>query len=146
MLLKKIRKYNGIVFWAFLKIKTICTGALMGIKGFSDFPLNFIKHIYVMQAPSEFGLKYSRVSFPSLDGLNLRGWWFEASSEKPTIILLHGVGANRAEPAERVFGIAEELIEYGYNILAFDWRAHGESEGKHSSVGYLERRGPTGRS
>jgi uncharacterized protein len=93
----------------------------------------------VKHNPSEFDLQYSDISFLSDDGLTMRGWWFETAPEKPAIIFLHGVGANRAEPAERVFGIAEELLSCGYNVLAFDYRAHGESEGKHTSAGYYEK-------
>jgi uncharacterized protein len=89
--------------------------------------------------PLEFGLSYSEVSFPTEDGLILRGWWFGTSIKSPVIILIHGSGANRAEPPARVFGIIKELFHHGYNILTFDLRAHGESDGQTMSGGYHEK-------
>jgi uncharacterized protein len=89
--------------------------------------------------PRKFGLEFSPVSFPSRDGLNLRGWWFGDNEKRPVVIMLHGINANRSEPEERVFGITKELINHGYHILVFDLRAHGESDGSYISAGYFEK-------
>lgn len=96
-------------------------------------------HKAVIPDPSESGLNYESIVFPSRDGLTLRGWLFEANRERPVIILLHGFQAHRAEPQERVFGLVKELINSSYNVLTFDFGAHGESEGKHTSAGYYEK-------
>ena len=101
---------------------------------------NWLLRSKSMADPAEYGLDYSQVSFPSRDGLTLKGWLFEVHDKShPFIIMLHGVRGNRAQPADRVFGIASELIDYGYNVLVFDFRAHGESEGRLISAGYYER-------
>ena len=89
-------------------------------------------------SPSNFGLDYSSVSFPASDGLTIRGWLLETSIDAPIVIFLHGILANRATPSERVFGIAGQLVQNGYNILMFDFRAQGESGGKKITAGVDE--------
>jgi uncharacterized protein len=122
-----------------LAMAPLGTGTLMGISSYIKRNLGRSYQKAIMPDPSQFGLKYCPVSFPSWDGITLKGWWFGTQNNWPVIILLHGIRANRAEPRERVFGIVKELINHGYNVLAFDFRAHGESEGSHISVGYYEK-------
>jgi dipeptidyl aminopeptidase/acylaminoacyl peptidase len=127
------------IFWIVLSFIALISGLFIGISNFIN--RNLVRGIRNpdIPDPAQFGLNYSQVVFPSLDGLLLKGWWFTISREHPTIILLHGIRANRAEPPERVFGIARELIYHGYSVLAFDLRAHGESEGNRISAGYYEK-------
>jgi pimeloyl-ACP methyl ester carboxylesterase len=54
--------------------------------------------------------------------------------------MLHGSDHNRADPSINMLEIAGELARHGYNILMFDMRGHGESEGDHISAGFLERK------
>jgi len=51
-----------------------------------------------------------------------------------TIVLMHGVRANRLSMVRR----AEMLHRAGYSVLLFDFQAHGESPGSHITMGYLE--------
>lgn len=74
------------------------------------------------------------VTFPSKDGLLLRAWYV-APRNGATIILTHGHGENRAQMLPE----AEFLVKHGYGIFAFDWRAHGGSEGDQSTRGDKER-------
>ncbi len=98
-------------------------------------PRNKRKVIYTW--PSDYKLSYSRVTFKTLDGISLQGWWVPA--EKPsekTIVLMHGWGMNRADLLVNTCF----LREVGYNLFYFDFRAMGESGGVVSSAGYLELR------
>ncbi|MDB5298747.1 MAG: prolyl oligopeptidase family protein [Phycisphaerales bacterium] len=92
---------------------------------------------------------YAEVSFSATDGVPLRGWWIPASrSERTddrhpgppwgeqTVIICHGFGADKA--ADLL--LARDLVPNGYNVLAFDFRAHGESGGQFTTFGDLERR------
>jgi uncharacterized protein len=124
--------------WVLLTLETLFTGMFIGFSYYIKQKLNRQRNT-VITDPSRFGLDYSLVSFPSRDGLMLRGWWFATDNQNPVVILLHGIMANRAEPPERVFRIARELIGQGYNILTFDFRAHGESEGNYISAGFHEK-------
>jgi uncharacterized protein len=71
------------------------------------------------------------------DGVVLKGWLFRATGERRgTIIYLHGVADNRAS----VVGVAKRYVPRGYDVLAYDSRAHGDSTGDACTYGYFERR------
>lgn len=80
------------------------------------------------------GLDFERVRFDSEDGLALLGWWMPASDPIGTVIFLHGYGASKSQ----ALSVAPFLVRSSFNVLAFDFRAHGESEGGHTSVGLDE--------
>src|SRR5688572_9690557 len=67
--------------------------------------------------------------------LRLAGWWIPSPASTRTILLIHGYAD------AKVGGIAwaPMLHSLGWNILAIDLRAHGESEGVHTTAGYFER-------
>jgi uncharacterized protein len=70
------------------------------------------------------------------DGLRLRGWVVAPSAPVATVALFHGMRNNREQVLDRI-GL---LAGAGYRCVAFDHRAHGESEGRRTSFGYHERR------
>jgi dipeptidyl aminopeptidase/acylaminoacyl peptidase len=89
--------------------------------------------------PSEFKADYEEVSFASADGIVLKGWLVKPShpvTKSPAIIICHGIGANRSDFAE----LAASLSHRGYFVLLFDFRAHGESGGRRTSLGYHEQK------
>lgn len=75
------------------------------------------------------------VVFTSEDGIKLRGWYFP-SKNRAAVILGHGHGTNRGE----LLAEALALGKAGFGVLAFDWRAHGESDGAWVSYGFHERK------
>ena len=80
-------------------------------------------------------LKNTReVSFPSKSGSELSGWFLEAKQGKGGVLLLHGVRSNRLQMLNR----ARFLQEAGYDVLLFDFQAHGESLGEQITFGHLE--------
>jgi hypothetical protein len=71
------------------------------------------------------------------DGVSLKGWLFRASGERRgTIVYLHGVTDNRTSVA----GVARRYVPRGYDVLAYDSRAHGQSTGDACTYGYYEKR------
>lgn len=89
--------------------------------------------------PADRGLPYERVAFTAEDGIQLTGWWMPATRltgavESPTVLFLHGYGASKAQS----LSVAPFLVRAGYNVLAFDFRAHGESGGGYTTVGLEE--------
>jgi dipeptidyl aminopeptidase/acylaminoacyl peptidase len=85
--------------------------------------------------PAQYGLTYEEVIFPSRDGLALQGWFIPAPEAKGTIVFCHG-HAGSMDPDVQY---APAFHERGYNVLMFDFRGHGRSEGQHVSMGYYER-------
>lgn len=84
--------------------------------------------------PADLGLKYEDVSFTTTDGLRLRGWFIPNKAEKAkTIILLHGYPADKGDILP-----ALSFLSRNYNLLLFDFRYLGESEGRISTAGAKE--------
>ncbi len=81
--------------------------------------------------------KYEDISFQSFDGLKLKGWWFKTGSEK-LVIMVTGLIPNRVNTEYQGMWIAKELVEAGFDVIMYDSRAHGESEGSRISYGFNE--------
>ena len=91
--------------------------------------------------PEELELKYELVTFPSRGApqMELTGWFFpnkESRNIKGTVLACHGAGANRADIALMIM----LLQEADFQVLCFDFRGHGESEGHTVTFGYHERK------
>lgn len=80
-------------------------------------------------------MNYSAITFASND-IKLKGWFIanDSNESNATIIIAHGYGGNRADQLD----YALFLHKAGYNLLLFDFRAHGESERDWTSNGYYE--------
>ena len=81
-------------------------------------------------------IPFEDVTIQSFDGTRLYGWWMSAARRAPTVVVLHGVKKNRTD----VLRAALVLRRAGFNILMFDGRAHGDSEGRYVTYGFYERR------
>jgi len=89
--------------------------------------------------PSLYKAPYEDVAFMSEDGVSLKGWLVKPAHTRflfPAVIICHGVGANKSDFAE----LAAFLSQRGYFVLLFDFRAHGESGGSRTSLGYHEQK------
>ncbi|AFL94629.1 hypothetical protein CL1_0418 [Thermococcus cleftensis] len=85
--------------------------------------------------PRELGFDYDEVTIETRDGLRLSGWWVP-NGEK-TVIPLHGYTRSRWDDVY-MKQTMEFLLNEGYSVLVFDFRAHGKSEGKYTTVGDRE--------
>jgi len=113
-----------VIFWTW-----VWTGCI--------FLLNTIlPRMPLADTPEAYQIPYETVRFRATDGLWLSGWKLQASPTAPWIILCHGLGTNRAD----LLGIAAGLVHGGLNVFAFDFRGHGESQGRSTSFGWLEQR------
>ncbi len=78
---------------------------------------------------------YSPVTIQS-QGLELHGWRAPAIGERRgSLIYMHGVSDNRTSG----IGILERFRNRGFDVLAYDSRAHGSSGGAYCTYGYFER-------
>jgi fermentation-respiration switch protein FrsA (DUF1100 family) len=83
----------------------------------------------LLPPPSYLGLSVQRVEFPTEDGLTIVSWIIPATHDSTGFWLLicHGNAGNLSE-----FGRPAHyagLRQLGLNLLAFDYRGYGESEG-----------------
>jgi len=71
------------------------------------------------------------------DSVTLAAWRCHASGPlRGTVVYLHGVADNRASAA----GWIDLLTARGFDVVAYDSRAHGESTGDACTYGYFEKR------
>ena len=86
--------------------------------------------------PEQYGLRYEKISFHTRDGLELKGWFIPSTTgDKRTILMCHGWGDNKGELLKQTYFLNENG---GFNLLYFDFRSHGESEGEITTIGGLE--------
>jgi len=101
------------------------------------------KALWVLRrmSPGDVGLQFETVWFQVRDErsgskISIAGWWIPcANAEGRCVILLHGY----ADAKVGAIAWAPLWHELGFNIVAIDLRAHGESQGTYSTGGYWER-------
>jgi len=101
----------------------------------------------ILKTPKDYKLSYENIEFKSPENYNLKGWWIEGNTDK-VIIVAHGYSANRAgwHGVDKAGNdeyldwlcVAPFLVDAGYSMLYFDFRASGESEGDLITLGKLE--------
>jgi len=123
-----------IIFRAIIYLVLIVVSLDIFVLYMNSHPPRYPLHI----PPSRFGVTFEDAQFSSSDGIKLKGWFIKGNGKGrvPTVIICHGLGANRSDFTELAAGLSRN----GYNTLLFDFRGHGESERKASSFGYLEQR------
>lgn len=86
-------------------------------------------------SPDELRLRYESVTFPTADGSPLHGFYFPAEgSSRGTVLHLHGNAGNVSGHFQHVAW----LPKAGWNVLAFDYRGYGRSQGRMTRAGSIE--------
>jgi fermentation-respiration switch protein FrsA (DUF1100 family) len=88
-----------------------------------------------VHTPADYGLPFEEISFQTADGLTLRGWLVPGSDPERVVVILHGHGGSIDYDVQYI----PYLHAAGYNVLQFDFRGHGRSQGNVVTLGYLER-------
>lgn len=125
------------VFWG--------TAATLGVSGAAAALINGVSAVLVYQyarARGQWGTgeppagSAEEITFTSVvDRVRISGWFFKADAETaPAVVLCHGIWTGRRE----CLPLALRFREAGYNVLVFDFRAHGTSGGRFTSVGHHE--------
>lgn len=107
----------------------------------------------VIGSPSDFGLAFEEVTFPSQDGVPLEGWFIPCEGSDKVVICNHPLWSSRTgmpahlEPWKSIGGVAGNDFEFnflkdykilhdaGYNVLAYDLRNFGWSGAANGGVG-----------
>ena len=90
----------------------------------------------LVHTAAEYGLDSEELAFATSDGLRLQGVWIPAAGSSRAVVIMHGHGGSLDYDLHR----APFLHAAGFNVLLFDFRAHGRSPGRLATFGYLERR------
>jgi alpha-beta hydrolase superfamily lysophospholipase len=99
---------------------------------------NALLHPWRKAPPAEPSLPHENVTFTGDGGVRLEGWIFRsaAARRRGTVVYLHGVGDNRGSSV----GVARHLTPRGFDVVAYDSRAHGQSGGEACTYGFYEKR------
>ncbi len=132
--MKRTSGYNWAKSILFFAIKAILIlSVLVIIAGFAE--VNNALHPPRLIPPGntlrKYKVEYQSVNLITDDGIRLSAW-YTPPKNGVVILLAHGYGDNRPE------WVYEMLAKKDYGVLAWDARAHGESDGKISTIGYLE--------
>jgi uncharacterized protein len=78
-----------------------------------------------------------KAQFTTTDDVVLTGRsWLRTDAPRAAVVLVHGFSSSTDDPNIRA--LAEALHDYGVDVVCYDARGHGTSEG-HSTLGDLER-------
>jgi uncharacterized protein len=88
---------------------------------------------------AELGRPFEQVYFQTADQVELHAWFFPAEPESPrshlAVLIAHGNAGNISHRLE----LCAIWLELGVNVLAFDYRGYGRSQGRPSEEGtYLD--------
>lgn len=91
-------------------------------------------HTVLSQTPAASGLAFEDVHFRTADGMELAAWLVPHLQPRGNLVLCHGYGRNRCQLAD----LLPALHDLGLNVLTFDFRGHGDSEGDTSTFDHHE--------
>jgi uncharacterized protein len=80
----------------------------------------------------ENNIPHQEIELTTKDGVKLAAWYTPPGNGS-VILVAHGYNANRPENIYAMFA------QHGYGVLAWDFRAHGQSGGDTCSLGYYEQ-------
>ena len=81
--------------------------------------------------PRRYGLPAEDVWFQSEDGSTLHGWWMPHPRARGTLLYCHGSAGSIAHQV----GVFRHMRRMKVNLLGFDYRGYGRSEGQPSEKG-----------
>ena len=85
----------------------------------------------IVATPLSLGLTYEDVGVTTEDGVLLHGWFIPANGSKRTVLFFHGNGGNISYRMETI----RILHSLGLNLLLFDYRGYGKSDGTPGEEG-----------
>jgi fermentation-respiration switch protein FrsA (DUF1100 family) len=97
---------------------------------YPELPSRALEH-----TPAAIGLSYETVQLFAADGTRLHGWFVPATTPRGTLLFSHGNAGNIAHRLDSI----RQFHSLGLNVLIYDYRGYGESEGRPTEAGtYLD--------
>ncbi len=84
--------------------------------------------------PGDLDMEYENISFTTEDGIEIAGWWVPGKETNKTVILGHGYPFDKGNILQ-----ATSWLSPDYNLLYYDHRSFGESQGWFTTAGARER-------
>ncbi len=123
-----MRLFKKILFWTVLSIAVLYAG--LGYYLYLEQE-NFIFEPRKLDRTYQFRFNkpYEEIFFKTEDNTMLNGVLFKARNPKGLVFFVHGNAGN----VETWNGISETYTSQGYDILIFDYRGYGKSQGQITS-------------
>jgi hypothetical protein len=86
------------------------------------------------ETPAAWGLEYEEVSLNTADNVRLHGWYLPNPGSGKALLFFHGNAGNISHRGSSV----EIFHRLGVNVLIFDYRGFGASEGRPDESGLYE--------
>lgn len=124
---RKFKLATGVVVGVTL---LALVGPIVG-EAIATFPPMFPKQ--TPEPLSDLGLSYEDVTFPTTDGLMLRGWYFPVEqSDAPAIVYAPATSHDQRSG----LSLVPAFHEAGYHVLLFSYRGHALSDGRKGQFTY----------
>ncbi|HMK42723.1 MAG TPA: alpha/beta hydrolase [Dissulfurispiraceae bacterium] len=81
--------------------------------------------------PRQIGLEYEDIFLQTEDGVRLHGWFIPAPGSRATLLFCHGNAGNISNRLDSI----RIFHALGLNVLIFDYRGYGKSEGAPDEEG-----------
>jgi len=134
-----IRPRKSRLFKVLATILAVFLLIYTGLSVFGAVAAMEIPRLPVKGSPSDVGLAYQDVSFTSrIDNLLLKGWYIPGGGKK-AVIVVHGGFQNRVDEVVDTLDLARDLNQQGLDILLFDLRGRGDSQGRGRSLLNIDR-------
>ncbi|MGQ0587616.1 MAG: alpha/beta hydrolase [Gammaproteobacteria bacterium] len=85
----------------------------------------------ITATPAALNLRFEELAITTADGLRLHGWWVPAEGARRTLLHFHGNAGNISHRLE----LLEIWHALGLNVVLFDYRGYGASDGSPSEEG-----------
>ena len=85
----------------------------------------------LIATPAQVGLSYEDLHLETADGISLQSWFIPALRPRGTVLFFHGNAGNISHRLDSV----EMFHRMGYNMLIFDYRGYGNSNGMTTEQG-----------
>ncbi|WP_041470466.1 alpha/beta hydrolase [Geobacillus sp. GHH01] len=129
--------------WISAAIGVVMLGVLacVGLSVYVGWQLTHKPREPITMTPKDYGMAYESATFTSKDGKTaLEGWIIPPKgAAKMTVIFAHGYAGNRIQKNVPFLPLAKRLVDKGYRIILFDFRASGESGGDMITIGVKEK-------
>ncbi len=96
--------------------------------------LIFIPLHGISATPGDWNMDYEEVELHTADGVTLYGWYIPAPGAARVLLFFHGNAGNISNRGESL----KIFNHLGLNVLIFDYRGYGRSEGSPSEEGLHE--------
>ena len=88
--------------------------------------------------PADLRLRHDEIEFVAADGVWIRGWYMESPGARATVVVVHDAAGTRSDPSQGLLDLQRDYLRRGINVLSFDLRGRGESEGDDDHLGAAE--------